>query len=94
MVVARVIRDEQANGPLPVLVVLGGRLHQPHTGIGDDQPHTRQASILQVFEKGTPAGLVLLVALRNPQHLTITVCADTDSHQHRDVPDLTGPAAL
>ena len=45
-------------------------------------------------EEAAPAGLVLLGALTDAQDLPEAVAADADGHQHRDIPDLSGPAAF
>ena len=50
--------------------------------------------LLEMFEEGAPARLVLLGALADAQNLPITLAVHPNRHQQRHIADLTGPAAL
>jgi hypothetical protein len=45
-------------------------------------------------QEPSPALEIFLLALGDTENLPITVRADADRHQHRDILHLTGPAAL
>ena len=55
---------------------------------------TPRAPILQVAQEAAPALEIFLLALGHAQNLPITIRADADRDQHRDVLHFAGPAAL
>src|SRR5262245_25521676 len=66
----------------------GSALRKPQAGVGDDQPHASEAA-LQMLEKGTPAGPVLLGALADAENLPIGRAVHPDRNQQRHVENRT-----
>ena len=62
---------------------LGDRGPQPVVGVGDHQAHPSQASLAQRAQELGPEALVLAVADRDAEDLTVTVGGDTGGHDDR-----------
>jgi hypothetical protein len=72
--------------------VLSQAPDQAAAGVGDDELDTLQASILEMVEKGAPAGLVLLGAIADAQDRPETFLVDTDGDQTSTESCRTSPA--
>ena len=94
--VAEDVAVEMHDAALPagLGIDLDQALHQPETGVRDDELDAREAAFLQVLQEGRPAGLVLLGALDDAEDLTEALLIHADRHQERDVAHLAGPAPL
>ena len=87
---------EVHDAPLPLCVgeELCCRFHQAQARVRNDQLHAGQAAVLQMTQEASPALQILLLAFGDSENLSMTIGADADRHQHRDVSHFTGPAAF
>ena len=61
---------------------------QADVGIGDHQPHAREAALFEATEELTPEGLAFAVAHLEPQQLTAAVTVDAHGHDNGPGADL------